>query len=181
MIYGMQTRALLVAPALAGLAGLSLLVSACGSSGPGVVAVGTTTTSSTIASASSAGSTHEDAALAFSRCMRTHGVPSFPDPDAQGNLPSFHAGVSKQISAAADVVCKHLLPSGGTGTPQEQQQKFAFALKVAQCLRTHGFPTFPDPTVSGERIPPGIDTQSPPFQTAETRCEQHAREALGLP
>jgi len=25
--------------------------------------------------------------LAFARCMRSHGVPSFPDPDSQGHFP----------------------------------------------------------------------------------------------
>ncbi len=146
-----------------------------------MAAVGTTTPSATTAAASSAGSTPEDAALAFSRCMRAHGVPTFPDPDAQGNFPSFHAGVSKQVSTVASRTCKHLLPRGGTGTPQQRQQKFAFALKVAQCLRRHGFPSFPDPTASGEQIPPGIDIHSSRFQAAETNCEKQGRKALGLP
>ncbi len=113
--------------------------------------------------------------------MRAHGVPSFPDPDAQGSFPSFHAGVSKQISVVANDSCKHLLKSGGAATPQQRQQKFAFALKVAQCLRLHGYPTFPDPTASGQRIPPGIDLRSLQFQTAETSCEKQSRKALGLP
>ena len=113
--------------------------------------------------------------------MRRHGVPNFPDPDQQGRFPSFHTGTSKQISARADGVCRHLLPSGGTGTPQQRAQKFVFALKVARCLRSHGYPTFPDPTTQGERIPPEIDTESPQFQSTETNCEQQARKALGLP
>jgi hypothetical protein len=113
--------------------------------------------------------------------MRAHGVPNFPDPNAQGNFPSFRAGVPKQASAVASKACKHLLPSGGTGTPEQRQQKFEFALKVARCLRGHGYPTFPDPAASGQQIPPGIDTQSPQFQSAETSCEKQAQKALGLP
>lgn len=113
--------------------------------------------------------------------MRSHGVTSFPDPDAQGNFPSFHTGVSKQVSAAADEACRHLLRSGGTGTPQQRQQKMTFALKVARCLRTHGYRSFPDPSASGQQIPPGIDTRSPQFQAAEKTCEKLERKALGLP
>jgi len=155
---------------VAGLASITLLVSACGGS------------PSSSSSATSAGSAQQ-AALAFSRCMRSHGVPSFPDPDSQGQFPAFHTGVSKQTSAAADDACKHLLSSGGgsTATPQQRAQKLAFGLKVAQCVRRHGFPEFPDPTGSSQASPPGIDLSSPQFQTAETKCEEQARKALGLP
>lgn len=132
--------------------------------------------------ATSADSAQQTAALAFSQCMRAHGVPNFPDPDAQGAFPTFSTGVSKQTSVAANDTCKHLLPrGGGTGTPQERQQKFAFALKVAQCLRMHGYPTFPDPGASGQSVPPGVNTDSPQFQAAEAICETQSRNALGLP
>ncbi len=53
--------------------------------------------------------------------MRSHGVPSFPDPDPQGDFPPFHTGVSKQTSVAANDACKHLLSRGGsTATPQQR-------------------------------------------------------------
>jgi len=74
----------------------------------------------------------------------------------------------------------HLL-SSGAGTPQQRQQKLAFALKLAQCLRRHGFPGFPDPTASGQGVPPGIDPNSPQFQAAQTTCKRQAQRALGLP
>jgi hypothetical protein len=158
---------------LAGLVGLSLSVAACGGS-----------------STPSAQPAQQNAALAFSHCMRSHGVPTFPDPDGQGNFPPFDTGVSKQTSAAANDACRHLLPqsSGGAGT-RGDQQKLAFALKDARCMRSHGFPTYPDPTTSspsgqgsGTRFEgTGIDTKSPQFQTAEISCEKQARKALGLP
>jgi hypothetical protein len=125
--------------------GLSLLVSACGSS-----------SGSSAGSTTSAGSPQLTAALAFSRCMRAQGVSNFPDPDAQGQFPPFETGVSKQISAAADETCKHLLSHGGSaGTPQDRREKFAFALQVARCL--------------------GIDPNSAQFQSAQTACEKNAR------
>lgn len=145
--------------------GLALLAAACGGGSPNA----STTT------------THQSAALAFSECMRAHGVPNFPDPDPRGDFPQFDLRVPKSTAGAADEACKHLLSSGSTGTPQQRRQKFAFALKVAGCLRMHGYPDFPDPTSSGQSVPPGIDTRSPQFQARETTCEKQAREALGLP
>jgi hypothetical protein len=165
---------------------LALLAAACGgSAGSHVAQLGSTTTrtQNSSSSSSSATSAYDDAAIAFSRCMRSHGVPNFPDPDPQGNFPSFQTGVSKQTSVAANEGCKHLLPRGGgsIGTPQQRQEKLVFGLKVARCVRRHGFPTFPDPSGSSQGNPPGIDLSSPQFQTAETSCEQQVRKALGLP
>jgi hypothetical protein len=145
---------------------LVLLAAACGSS----------------PAAHPAASARVSQALAFARCMRAHGVANFPDPDPQGNFPSFSTGVSKQASSAANDACKHLLSSGGTATPLERQQKPEFGVKVAECLRAHGYPNFPDPAHLGQQaLPPGIDTSSPQFQAVETTCEVRARKALGLP
>ncbi len=170
------------------------LAAACGGSpGSHVARLGsvTTTTQSSPSSMSSAQSANEAAALAFSRCMRSHGVPNFPDPDPQGNFPPLQTAVAKQTSAAANETCKHMLPSGGVGGAgtQGDQQKLAFALQVARCMRLRGFPTYPDPTTaspssqgSGTRFAgTGIDIKSQQFQTAETNCEEQARQALGLP
>ena len=116
--------------------------------------------------------------------MRSHGVSSFPDPDSQGSFPPLtqqDLGVSKQTSLAAQHTCEHLLPSGrGTGTSQQRQQKIAFALKVAECMRTHGFPAYPDPTASSQELPPGVDPNSPQFKVPLTVCEKQAQRALGL-
>ena len=172
--------------AACGVFGFAVLVSGCGgSSSPGVAAVGTATTTTTANnSTSSASSTQLHRALAFARCMRAHGVQNFPDPDSHGNFPPLTQqalGVSKQASLGAQQACKHLLSSGGSATPQ-RRQKIAFGVKVAQCLRAHGYPNFPDPTGLGSQaLPPGIDTNSPQFQTAETACEKQAQKALGVP
>jgi hypothetical protein len=150
-------------------AALVMLAAGCG----GSTQSGATTTSG------------KGAQLAFSHCMRSHGVPNFPDPDPNGEFPTFHTGVSKQASSAANDVCKHLLPSGGGGGANSQAGglKFTFALKVARCMRLHGFPGYPDPSPShGISFDgTGIDTRSPQFQTASTNCEKLERKALGLP
>jgi hypothetical protein len=146
----------------------------------------TTTQSSLSSNAPTTGpqSTNAQRMLAFSGCVREHGVPNFPDPDSQGNLPALtqqDLGVSKQTSLAAQHACESLLSRGGsTGTPQQRQLKMAFGLKVAQCLRTHGFPTFPDPTGLSQALPPGIDPSSLQFQTAQATCEKQEQKALGL-
>jgi hypothetical protein len=151
-------------------AGVTLLAAGCGGSATSPAASTTT-------------------ALAFSRCMRSHGVPTFPDPDASGNVPPFASGSSKQASTAANDACTHLLPSGGSAETRGDQQKLAFGLKSARCMRSHGYPTYPDPPNasassqgSGTRFEgTGIDTKSPRFQATEAACEKQSRNVLGLP
>jgi hypothetical protein len=153
-----------------------------------VAQLGSTTTTqrspSANASTTSSESTNAERMLAFSRCVRKHGVSNFPDPDSQGNLPALtqqDLGVSKQTSLAAQHACESLLSRGrDTGTPQQRQQKLAFGLKVAQCLRAHGFPTFPDPNGSSQTLPRGIDPSSPQFEEAQTNCEKQEQQALGI-
>lgn len=186
-----HSRLLLVTFALVGVVCLAQILSACGgSSSPGVAAIGTATTPTTAestatTSASSGRTTQSTQALAFSRCMRAHGVRNFPDPNGQGSFPPLSQqalGVSKQTSLVAQQACSHLLSGGGSATPQQRRQKLAFGVKVAQCLRAHGYPNFPDPTGLGSQaLPPGIDSSSPQFQTIEAACEKHAQKALGVP
>ena len=186
-----HSRPLVLTFALVGLFGFAMLVSGCGgSSSPGVAAVGTATTSATTTTTASntsppGSSTQLREALAFARCMRAQGIQNFPDPNSQGNFPPLSQqalGVSKQTALTAQQACRHLLSNGGSATPQQRQQKIAFGVKVAQCLRAHGYPNFPDPTGLGSQaLPPGIDTNSPQFQTTETGCEKQVQKALGVP
>jgi hypothetical protein len=181
--------------AIVATAAVAALAVACGGSpGSSVAELGTATatTPNSLTAATSTGSPQVSAALAFSRCMRSHGVPSFPDPDPDGNVASSALralGVPKQAMLAADQLCKHLLPRGGSAGTDGDQVKLDFALKAARCMRTHGFPTYPDPSGpspssqgSGTRFHgTGIDTKSRRFQTTEVACERAARKALGLP
>jgi hypothetical protein len=161
---------------IAGLASMSLLLYAC---------AGTS-------SASTTSPAQLRADLAYARCMRAHGVTNFPDPNSQGDFPPFQTHVSKQTSDAAQHACQYLLPSGGGGGggagTGKDQKKLDFFLKVAQCMRRHGYPSYPDPTNptnpsqgSGTRFRgTGINTKSPQFQTAETNCEKQSAKALGI-
>jgi hypothetical protein len=84
-------------------------------------------------------------ALAFSECMRSHGVPNFPDPNAQGVIQGSGINPSSSSFQAANKDCRHLLPNGGVPTPAEQAKALAQALKMSQCMRSHGITDFPDP------------------------------------
>jgi hypothetical protein len=163
-------------------AALGLLVTACGgSAGDHVARLGSTTAPPAQSSGTATTNgqpTDPQRMLAYSRCVRAHGVAGFPDPDSSGRLP---AG-GKQIAhdspqyPAAESACARLL-SSSRGTPRQRQQKLAFAVKVARCVRLNGYPAFPDPTATGQAIPPGLDPGSTRFQAALTTCEKHTRGA----
>jgi hypothetical protein len=88
--------------------------------------------------------------------MRSHGVP-FPDPTTSPH--SFKNAFAPDSALAqsprfqsADKSCRHLLPTNSApnqSAPRSPAQ-IAAELAFARCLRSHGFPSFPDPTSSGE-------------------------------
>ncbi len=108
---------------------------------------------------------------------------NFPDPtssgdflDERGLLNGQRIDINSAEYISANKACTHLLPNGGQLTPAEQQALVAQALKLVQCLRTHGVPNMPDPTVpagSGIEIhgPRGIGPNSPVFQRAMEACQ----------
>ncbi len=129
-------------------------------------------------------------ALAFSQCMRAHGLPDFPDPQSSngGNAISLNGnGTSLDPSSpqfqTAQNACKKYMPnnvtSGSGPSAQDRQAMLAFA----SCMRTHGVPDFPDPNFSsggagfvvgsGSANQPPADTLpgSPQFQTAMAACQ----------
>jgi hypothetical protein len=182
------------------LASAALLVAGCGgsSSSPGVAHISSTTSSSSDPSNDAGSSAPESSAsaqqkmVAFSQCMRTHGVPEFPEP-TEGKLiihNSDHnghvSGVNPQSAQfqAAQKACAKLTPNGGKPpTAAEQTKMEDQALKFSQCMRTHGVPNFPDPEFShgGGAVrlrigsknggPGGIDPNSPQFQAAQKACQ----------
>jgi len=96
-------------------------------------------------------STNTQKALAYSRCMRAHGVPRFPDPNSSGSIPKISAqqlGVSSTVFQAAQNDCRYLIPNGGSGPSQTQvRQIMSGMLKFAQCMRSRGVPNWPDPVI----------------------------------
>jgi hypothetical protein len=127
-------------------------------------------------SAKAAGSAQYTKALAYAQCMRSHGVPSFPDPDTQGHLPTLQVGrngVSQQAVQSAQNACRNLNPGGSQGSAQQQQATLTQALNFSKCMRAHGVPDFPDPVASdggtGYSLG-GIDTSAPQYQSAQQAC-----------
>ena len=149
---------------LAVTAGLVLLTAACGGS-PGAV-------SSPSASVTSR--------LAYVQCVRAHGVPDYPDPDSNGQEPpgTKELFISNPRFRAASDACRHLLPNGGhpTQTPQPDALTQAGAVRLAGCMRAHGYATFPDPTIDSVGQPvfnpqgTGIDPHSPQVLATVHRC-----------
>jgi len=115
-------------------------------------------------------------ALAFSHCMRSHGVPDFPDPTSAGGFlmnGSHTSDVGAFMSAKA--ACAHLYPNMGKGQGADPAQRAAQqrrGLEFAACMRRHGFANFPDDWSGnvGQLQSAGIDPSSPQVNAALTKC-----------
>ena len=87
--------------------------------------------------------------LKFADCMRANGVPTFPDPsDGGGGLNLAGTGINPQAPAfkSARSACARLAPGGAAGGVKATESQFLDALRFAECMRRHGFASFPDPT-----------------------------------
>jgi hypothetical protein len=151
--------------------GCALTLAACGRSGAPTTASGT----------AAAGATP---ALAYVRCLRSHGVPNFPDPAAGGRLPNIPNDIDTAAPAfrSAQNACANLAPGAGgsrAGTPSWMPRLLA----VADCMRRHGLQNFPDPMTSPPPAPapesdhgnviggPGAYLALPPPSPALSRAE----------
>jgi hypothetical protein len=131
--------------------------------------------------------------LKYARCMRTHGVPNFPDPGSSGEvqLSGGTGGINPNSPAfeAAQKDCGKLLPYGGFGKGPSHASVSAekTMLAIAECMRAHGISGFPDPTttrpasmagLSGAlgydgvyfAFPDTLNLQSPAAEQAEKSC-----------
>jgi hypothetical protein len=153
----------------AALACLTLVAAACSSS------------ASSGTGAGPGGGSARHSELAFSRCMRAHGITAFPDPNSQGGI-DLNAGAgtgldpkSSQFKAAWRA-CRPLLPPHRAMSPAQQAEARAQALRYARCMRAHGISDFPDPNSQGgiavQPKPGGdLDPNNPQFQAADKACK----------
>jgi hypothetical protein len=136
-------------PAIGAAICCTFALASCGSSGP--------------RNATNANATNAPLLVKYSACMRSHRVPGFPDPSTSQsgdnsfgvdgynfNLP---ANLNTQARAyqSAEKQCQGLIGFGGGGparNPAIVAKARQAALAHAQCMRQHGVPNFPDPTVS---------------------------------
>jgi hypothetical protein len=162
-------RAIILASVLAASA-FALLAAGCGGGGSArvaSVASSTTTTQGDSSANSSPASVQGNSALAYSHCMRSNGVPNYPDPNSNGNLPKGSAqtfGVSTSQYQAAQQACRHLLRNGGSASLTQclmtgdcpravVQPALEEGWKFAQCMRNHGVRNWPDPTIDSTGRP----------------------------
>ena len=191
-------------PLVAAILVSGVLAAGCGGSSGSQTATtvgGTTTSASSAASSGSTGpGAYGSGPLAFSRCMRANGVPSFPDPNpGRGGLFSL-AGINPSSPAfrAAQEKCQKLMGGGPPvpgSTTHPSAQTLTKLVRIARCMRQHGVPQFPDPRTSVPSNPAGIQEitdfdgvillfpttmklQAPAYKQALTAC---GAPPLGLP
>jgi hypothetical protein len=123
-------------------------------------------------------------ALAWVNCMRTQGEPNMPVPVIEGRNVSISTHPGDGVDphsprfAAAFKACRHLTGGkigavrGNTITPADQ----ADYLKAVACMRSHGFPKFPEPVFQNNNVnfntTTPIDTNSPQYQRALATCDK---------
>ena len=140
------------------------LVAGCGggSSSRGVAHLSTSMSAGSAADGGGTSSTPESSAstqqkiVAYSQCMRCHGVPNVPDPTSgAGNRdkPAVVGAlrrVGNSQAEAAQTACLYLQPNRGEPTRPNVRSTSADLLAFARCMRTRGITNFPDPTSSGQ-------------------------------
>jgi len=162
---------------------LAPLAAGCGSNDT------TTTTSGNAAQNPAA------AAYAYAVCMRTHGVPNFPDPHV--SVSPGHAAVGFAVTPSqtgsprfksADKACAGILPAPASPAQQraEQQARKRGLLAFARCARAHGLSGFPDPDQQGRLTlsmlsAAGVDIHSHTFLDAAKACVGVSGGVVSLP
>ena len=176
-------------PAILAIAGLALLVPACGGGSP--------SSTGSARPPAAAGSVSTPSAVAYSHCMRSHGVPNFPDPGSGGVVPKGSAqqfGVSTSQLQTAQTACQDQLPTTGSLQQQAQQcvlagdcppavvqQMLTSGRRFAACMRSHGVLNWPDPTIdtgAHQGVPffnlsaEGINDHSPQVSPKMAECSR---------
>ena len=171
-----RTRLRRTASVLVMLAALSIGAAACGGGSPGAPK----TTSSAAQGAAGGGppdpESRQARLLKFAVCMRSHGVPNFPDPrNGFLNPPAGMSPTSPQFQSARQS-CQSLLPGGGSQGVTSPQNLAGLA-KFAACMTKHGVPM----SASGNgtlTFPNNVDPNSPQFQSGKQACQKLVPEGV---
>jgi hypothetical protein len=160
----------------ASLAAAALLAAGCGSRSPGNATTGQRP------------GNFVSAAFAYARCMRNHGVTSFPDPKVSISPGRTAVGFSitpatsgTALFKSADESCRRILP--GPPTEAQRRARTQDLLSFARCMRGRGIGSFPDPSSQGELSAAavrsaGIDLHSPAVLAAAKACIPAAHGAI---
>jgi hypothetical protein len=120
---------------------------------------------------------------AFAQCMRSHGLygfyfseanPSSGDTMFGYGIPANIHPNSPQFQAALSA-CRHIVGVPSGPPPGVTAAQLRGLVRAAECMRTHGYPSFADPVVKNGGIgtpalPSSVDTNSPQFQAALKKC-----------
>jgi hypothetical protein len=127
---------------------------------------------STGASGTAATSTSTGDVLAvwreFAACARTHGVPTLSDPqlgeDGKVVFPGFEErSAPETVRQACQQILDRLPAQGGASAAPTD---VAALLRYAQCMRSHGFPDWPDPKADGTFPAAALPSQKTPALVA---------------
>jgi hypothetical protein len=167
---------------------VALGVTGAGCSGGSTAPTAASQSTATAAPAGGSGSSGATAlaqAVAYSQCIRSHGVPNFPDPvqTPSGGYGYRTAGIDPNSAAfqGALQACQALpSPWHSTGQQPSPAQQQAW-LNWARCIRAHGLPDFPDPTFSGREVhDSGMGSSSSQLQQAMDACKSQMPSVGGL-
>jgi hypothetical protein len=169
-------------------AGLALLTAACSGGTPsnrGTPSAGSTSSTGT----SGPSSTYVLDKLGLARCLRAHGVPDYPDPNASGEEPpNSKQLISTPQGQAAVSACSYWGNRIHNDVAVQSQAVLAEYVRFAQCMRSHGLPDFPDPVNSEGRVEfvlnasqDGFDPHSPQVLAKARECETVLPPGSGLP
>src|SRR5215467_1472163 len=167
--------------------GLLLLTAACGG---GASSSSTSSTSGT----SSSGTGGVSAAyapdkLGLARCLRAHGVPNYPDPNASGQEPPGAKELIRTPQGQAAVgACSSWGNRISNDVAAQNQAAMGEYVRFAECMRAHGLPDFPDPVHAEGRVEfvlsasqDGFDPHSPQVLAKAHQCASVLPPGSGLP
>lgn len=119
----------------------------------------------------------------YADCMRSHGVPTFPDPNSQRSSAAPQTTPADELAPAyksAQSACAKLRPGAKALPGAISSTQKASMIANARCIRRHGVPDFPDPRFgpSGgvEIAALGKEASSPAFVRAVKTCDH-----IGIP
>jgi hypothetical protein len=177
---------------LAVAAGLALVTAACSggtSSAVGTASTGSTSSAGSTASTGTGGAAYVSDKLGFARCLRTHGVPNYPDPNAAGQEPpNSKQLISTPRGQAAVSACSYWGNRIHYDVAAQNQAVLAEYVRFAHCMRAAGLPNFPDPVYAEGRVEfvlstsrDGFDPHSPQVLGKARECERVLPAGSGLP
>jgi hypothetical protein len=157
----MQITRILVFPALLA---CGAVLAACGSGGQHP------------ASSAAASASPDSQTAAIVRCYRAHGDPSFPDPvyDPRDGRWHFDRGSPASAPLSTQRACRYLFGPSVDSTPPVPQAQFQQLVRLAQCIRQHGVPNWPDPNPEGQfPLPPSLLAKTPASVHATQACSRY--------